>query len=135
APGVFILSLSSPGTGMPASRSPLSCLLLRRPPRSTLFPYTTLFRSLHLSIFSIALFTGLIIQHEWHLEKSDSIFIELAPVDPRSILQGDYMALNYDLHFSAVAARNGSEQPVSDIKIEDCKNQSHVMSYVQLDQQ
>ena len=33
------------------------------------------FMALHLSIFSIALFTGLIIQHEWHLEKSDSIFI------------------------------------------------------------
>src|SRR5690606_39839712 len=26
-------------------RSPLSVLILRRPPRSTLFPYTTLFRS------------------------------------------------------------------------------------------
>lgn len=64
------------------------------------------FMALHLSIFSIALFVGLIVQHEWHLAKSDSIFVELAPVDPRSILQGDYMALNYDLHFSAVAAGN-----------------------------
>ena len=93
------------------------------------------FMALHLSIFSIALFVGLIVQHEWHLAKSDSIFVELAPVDPRSILQGDYMALNYDLHFSAVAAENGSEQPVSDIRTEDFKNQSNVMSYVQLDQQ
>lgn len=93
------------------------------------------FMALHLSIFSIALFVGLIVQHEWHLAKSESIFVELAPVDPRSILQGDYMVLNYDLHFSAVAAGNGSEQPVSDIRTEDFKNQSHVMSYVQLDQQ
>src|SRR5688500_19596114 len=27
-------------------RIPFSCLMIRRPPRSTLFPYTTLFRSL-----------------------------------------------------------------------------------------
>src|SRR5690606_27242312 len=55
------------------------------------------FLALPLSIFSIALFVGLILQHEWHLAKSESIFVELAPVDPRSILQGDYMALNYQL--------------------------------------
>lgn len=93
------------------------------------------FLPLILAGFSILLFVGLILKHEHHLVNSQSIFVELAPVDPRSILQGDYMALNYDLHFSAVAAENGSEQPVSDIKIEDFKNQSHVMSYVQLDQQ
>src|SRR5687768_18133002 len=29
--------------------------MLRRPPRSTLFPYTTLFRSLHLSEFQLGL--------------------------------------------------------------------------------
>src|SRR3712207_8787933 len=31
--------------------------MIRRPPRSTLFPYTTLFRS-HLAIFSLAAFAG-----------------------------------------------------------------------------
>lgn len=90
---------------------------------------------LHLAIFSIALFCGLILQHEWHLRHSQSIYVELAPVDPRSILQGDYMALNYNLHFSATAPEDATQQPVPEISINDFNNQSHVMSYVQLDRQ
>ena len=90
---------------------------------------------LHLAIFSIALFCGLILQHEWHLRHSQSIYVELAPVDPRSVLQGDYMALNYDLHFSATAAGNATERSAPEISIEDFKDQSRVMSYVQLDHQ
>ena len=93
------------------------------------------FLPLHLAIFSIALFCGLIAQHEWHLRDSQSIYVELAPVDPRSILQGDYMALNYDLHFSALAAENRSERPESEANIQDFENQSRVPSYVQLDEQ
>ena len=93
------------------------------------------FLPLHLAIFSIALFCGLIAQHEWHLRDSQSIYVELAPVDPRSILQGDYMALNYDLHFSALAAENRSEQSEPKISIQDFENQSRVLSYVQLDEQ
>lgn len=30
---------------------------------------------LHLAIFSIALFCGLILQHEWHLRHSQSIYV------------------------------------------------------------
>ena len=93
------------------------------------------FLPLHLAIFSIALFCGLIAKHEWHLRDSQSIYVELAPVDPRSILQGDYMALNYDLHFSALAAENRSEQSEPKISIQDFENQSRVLSYVQLDEQ
>src|ERR1035437_10079952 len=42
----------SPTTSYEAMRGPSSCLLffflmIRRPPRSTLFPYTTLFRSIY----------------------------------------------------------------------------------------
>jgi len=92
------------------------------------------FLPLHLAIFSIALFCGLIAQHEWHLRDSQSIYVELAPVDPRSILQGDYMMLNYDLHFSALAAENRLERPESEANIQDFENQSRILSYVQLDE-
>lgn len=92
------------------------------------------FLPLHLAIFSIALFCGLIAQHEWHLRDSQSIYVELAPADPRSILQGDYMALNYDLHFSALAAEKRLEQSEPKISIQDFENQSRVLSYVQLDE-
>lgn len=96
------------------------------------------FLALHLSIFSIVLCVGLILQHEWHLAKSKSIFVELAPVDPRSILQGDYMALNYHLHFAGVdAAANASNvnSASSDISVQDFKHQSHILSYVLLDKE
>ena len=48
-------------------------------------------------------------ENEWHLHHSKSIFIELKPVDPRSILQGDYMALAYELHLQSLKALAGSE--------------------------
>src|SRR3954462_13644275 len=43
-------SLSSPRTKMPFLRQLSFFLMIRRPPRSTLFPYTTLFRSIKLGI-------------------------------------------------------------------------------------
>ncbi|HJF27148.1 MAG TPA: GDYXXLXY domain-containing protein [Acinetobacter lwoffii] len=92
------------------------------------------FLPLYLAILNIALFSALILQHEWHLKNSQSMFVELMPVDPRSILQGDYMVLSYQLHFGA-AARQSSQQSFSDLRIDDFENQSQVLSYVQLDKQ
>ncbi|NIC04955.1 GDYXXLXY domain-containing protein [Billgrantia bachuensis] len=34
---------------------------------------------------------------ERHLAEGDVVYLELAPVDPRSLMQGDYMALNFDI--------------------------------------
>lgn len=36
-------------------------------------------------------------QKEHHLAEGEIIYLELAPVDPRSLMQGDYMALNFAL--------------------------------------
>src|SRR5689334_24664642 len=38
---------------LPSSAQPLLLLMTRRPPRSTLFPYTTLFRSAHLHLAAL----------------------------------------------------------------------------------
>jgi uncharacterized membrane-anchored protein len=38
-----------------------------------------------------------IFKKERHLADGQSILIELAPVDPRSLMQGDYMALNFKM--------------------------------------
>lgn len=35
---------------------------------------------------------------ERHLAEGDIVYLELAPVDPRSLMQGDYMALNFTLN-------------------------------------
>lgn len=98
------------------------------------------FLPLILAGFSILLFVGLILKHEDHLANSQSIFVELAPVDPRSILQGDYMALNYELHFEGDAeADRGEEGGLADKKIaaleKRIQDQTHLLSYVQLDDQ
>jgi uncharacterized membrane-anchored protein len=34
---------------------------------------------------------------EQHLKQGETIYLELAPVDPRSLIQGDYMALRFEV--------------------------------------
>jgi uncharacterized membrane-anchored protein len=48
---------------------------------------------------------GSILGKERIRSKGESIFLELAPVDPRSLMQGDYMALRF-----AVAEQIGAKQ-------------------------
>ena len=62
-----------------------------------------------LAIVTILFFAGLVMKNEWHLHQSKSIFIKLKPVDPRSILQGDYMALAYELNLQSLKALTESE--------------------------
>ena len=87
--------------------------------------------------FSILIFTGLILKHENHLANSQSIFVELAPVDPRSILQGDYMILNYELYFDT-GIDDGAEA-LQNWKIlaleKHIQNKAHPLSFVLLDEQ
>lgn len=46
----------------------------------------------------ILVFTNyLILQKELILRKGQDVVLKLAPVDPRSLMQGDYMALRYEI--------------------------------------
>ncbi|WP_350432638.1 GDYXXLXY domain-containing protein [Shewanella sp. H8] len=45
----------------------------------------------------LALINYKIFKQEQLLANGEIILFELAPVDPRSLMQGDYMALNYDI--------------------------------------
>ena len=38
-----------------------------------------------------------IYQKEMHIKNGKVVFLKLAPVDPRSLMQGDYMALRFDI--------------------------------------
>lgn len=98
--------------------------------------------SLFLAVFSIIFFSGLIIRHEWHLSNSKSIYVRLKPVDPRSMIQGDYMALNYHLYFGGLPpameltdARVDKHAASEHLKIDYFLNQQSVITYVQLDSQ
>jgi len=48
-------------------------------------------------VLALGLINGAIIGKEQHLATGKQVFIELAPVDPRSLMQGDYMALDFAL--------------------------------------
>ncbi len=56
--------------------------------------YTVLFV---VALLIIVLVNGLIIQKERLISQGQTVFLELAPVDPRSLIQGDYMRLRYAL--------------------------------------
>jgi uncharacterized membrane-anchored protein len=49
------------------------------------------------ALFVLVWTNGVILQKEILLSESQSIFLELAPRDPRSLIQGDYMVLRYAL--------------------------------------
>lgn len=77
------------------------------------------------AVLSIVLFTIVIVSNEQHLKKSEAIYIELKPVDPRSLMQGDYMQLNYELYLPELA--NSNQQP------DFIRNKAHILAYVKLD--
>lgn len=55
-------------------------------------------RQVLLGVFTLVVLVvvnGLVIQKELLLKNGREILLELAPVDPRSLIQGDYMALRY----------------------------------------
>jgi uncharacterized membrane-anchored protein len=48
---------------------------------------------------------------ERHLESGRVVYLELAPVDPRSLMQGDYMALRFRIANDAQRAMPRSDSP------------------------
>ena len=51
-------------------------------------------------LLSLVVFSVIMMKHEVHLASGYPMYAKLAPLDPRSILQGDYMQLRYDLGLS-----------------------------------
>lgn len=48
-------------------------------------------------LFIIFMMTINVAKYETHLATSDTVLLELAPVDPRGFMQGDYMTLSYTI--------------------------------------
>ncbi|WP_299822376.1 GDYXXLXY domain-containing protein [uncultured Pontibacter sp.] len=46
-------------------------------------------------VLVLALFNLSVVEKEETLQKGELVLLELAPVDPRSLMQGDYMRLSY----------------------------------------
>lgn len=56
---------------------------------------------------------GAIVGKENHLAQGKLVYLELAPVDPRSLMQGDYMALRFDIAEEVRNALPRAEQQAS----------------------
>ena len=71
-----------------------------------------------IALLGLALILGVmtmnIIKYENHLATGETVLLELAPVDPRSLMQGDYMALSYALERDMFAALR-PEKPQDDL--------------------
>lgn len=48
-------------------------------------------------VVTLSLMNWSIAEKESHLKEGRVVYLQLAPVDPRSLMQGDYMALNFEL--------------------------------------
>jgi uncharacterized membrane-anchored protein len=56
---------------------------------------------------------------EQALRHGETVYLELAPVDPRSLMQGDYMVLNYAISRAAPAAQLSAISGHMVIRIDD----------------
>ena len=61
----------------------------------------------------LALVNWTIVKRERHLDSGRVVYLELAPVDPRSLMQGDYMALEFAMARNAQAALRNAPQSSS----------------------
>src|SRR2546430_6697466 len=84
--------------------------MIRRPPRSTLFPYTTLFRSIQKRVFYE--FETSILEELAHL----TLFLR-APVNNRGLLErGDHCATFMDVLFNGFSFHVRSEEHTSELQ-------------------
>jgi uncharacterized membrane-anchored protein len=60
---------------------------------------------------ALGLVNWTIAARERHLRDGRTVFLEIAPVDPRSLMQGDYMALNFPLSQRISAAWSATAAP------------------------
>ena len=75
--------------------------------------FNLLLASVGLIIVLVAVNLG-IKKYETHLATAEKVLLQLAPVDPRSLMQGDYMALNYAISEQIMAAIEQQLAPTED---------------------
>ncbi|MGH8786756.1 MAG: GDYXXLXY domain-containing protein [Cupriavidus necator] len=66
------------------------------------------------------------------LARGDTVFLKLAPVDPRSLMQGDYMALNFDIGNQIRTAQTQDDRPPRDGVAVIRRDEQGVASYVRV---
>ncbi|MEZ0297612.1 MAG: GDYXXLXY domain-containing protein [Candidatus Methylacidiphilales bacterium] len=51
------------------------------------------------------------------VDSCDSVYLKLAPVDPRSLMQGDYMRLDYELSRQAAQAKEKQTEKIAEAPV------------------
>lgn len=73
-------------------------------------------------------------QNETLIKTGETVLLELAPVDPRSLMQGDYMALQFAIADTIRQQLNSNSESVSDRVIVQLDAQRRA-SFIAIDQQ
>lgn len=73
-------------------------------------------------------------QNEKLIENGETVLLELIPVDPRSLMQGDYMALRFAIADAIYGALDNKSENITDSVIVQLDAQQRA-SFVALDQQ
>lgn len=60
------------------------------------------------AVLVLGVVNWLVLRNEQLLREGEVFYLELAPVDPRALLQGDYMALNYAVAGALSGSTNSS---------------------------
>ncbi|MCY1285892.1 GDYXXLXY protein [compost metagenome] len=81
---------------------------------------------------TLALAAAGIAGKETLLARGDTVLLRLAPVDPRSLMQGDYMALNFDIGNQIRAAQGPAPRPPRDGVAVIRRDAQGVASFVRL---
>jgi uncharacterized membrane-anchored protein len=81
---------------------------------------------------SLALINHSILAKERLLAAGTVVLLELAPVDPRSLMQGDYMALRFRMANEAASAVRGAGRDSTDGRIVATLDERGVASYRRL---
>ena len=85
-------------------------------------------------VLALALVNVTIYQRERVLETGAIVYLELAPVDPRSLMQGDYMALRFQVAADAgPAARRAGEPKRTSGRVVVKVQPDRVAKYARLD--
>jgi uncharacterized membrane-anchored protein len=84
-----------------------------------------------LAVLVLAALNGLAAHKESVLRSGTKMYLRLAPVDPRSLLQGDYMALRYEI---ANRVRDLKEELPSDGRLVVRPGENGVAQFVRLHQ-
>ncbi len=126
----WTLSEKALGLALAAGALGLAAYLEPRPTGAAApAPQPSPFILLALTLGSVLILINLNIWQKEHLiQTGEKLYIRLAPVDPRSLMQRNYMALNFEMPRHAIEPALGAQRPFAIVEL----NNNNVATFVRL---